>query len=264
MTRAATFFVLTFAFSWPFFFAAPRLGFAASAALLLGTFGPSIVALWLTWRDEGSEGVSILVERIFRYRVGWRWYVFAVAFFPVLKLAVALAYRVIEGSWPRFGDESLALIAVAIVLSTPVQSGEEIGWRGYALPRLAARMGYGPAAVLLGAIWGLWHLPLFFIPGEDYGQPVVIFALGTTALSVMLAWVYANTNGSLLLTMLMHSAVNQTVGIVPDTRSQPGNIFSLRAPLTFYLTVAFLWIAAVYLLVRFRSAPAAALRKTAA
>jgi hypothetical protein len=68
----------------------------------------------------------------------------------------------------------------------------------------------------------------------------------------------------LLLTMLMHSAVNQTVSLVPDTLAEPGSPFSLRAPLPFYLTGGFLWIAAAYFLVRIRRVPAAALLKTAA
>jgi hypothetical protein len=122
---------------------------------------------------------------------------------------------------------------------------------------MASRLGFGPASTILGAIWGLWHLPLFFVPGEDYGQPFFVFAMGTTALSVAIGWLYANSKGSLLLTMLMHSAVNQTVGLVPDRLAEPGNPFSLRAPIPFYLTVGFLWIAAAYFLVRFRHGPAA-------
>ncbi|HKE23831.1 MAG TPA: CPBP family intramembrane glutamic endopeptidase, partial [Bryobacteraceae bacterium] len=156
------------------------------------------------------------------------------------------------------------IILIAIIFSTPVQAGEEVGWRGYALPRMAARLGFGPASIVLGAIWGLWHLPLFFVPGEDYGQPFFVFAMGTTALSVAIAWLYANTKGSLLLTMLMHSAVNQTVGVIPDTLAEPGNPFSLHARIPFYLTVGFLWIAAGYFLFRFRRVPAAGVQKTAA
>jgi membrane protease YdiL (CAAX protease family) len=129
---------------------------------------------------------------------------------------------------------------------------------------MAARLGFGPASIVLGAIWGLWHLPLFFVPGEDYGQPFFVFAMGTTALSVAIAWLYANTKGSLLLTMLMHSAVNQTVGVVPDALAEPGNPFSLSAPIPFYLSVGFLWIAAGYFLFRFRRVPAAGVQETAA
>src|ERR1700676_2285886 len=114
------------------------------------------------------------------------------------------------------------------MISTPVQAGEEIGWRGYALPRLAARFGLARASLLLGVLWGCWHLPLFFVPGVDnYGQSFPVFVLGTTALSVAIAWLYAHTNGSLLLTMLMHSAVNQTLGIVPSAVANATNPFAL-------------------------------------
>lgn len=263
MRNLAAFFLLTYAVSWTCFLSVAILtegatvGVRGSALLLVGTFAPSLIALFLTHRNEGANGITTLLERIFYWRVGVRWYVFAIAFFPSIKLAVAVTHRILTGAWPRFGHESPVIIAIAIVVSTPVQAGEEIGWRGYALPRLAARLGYARASVLLGVLWGIWHLPLFFVVGEDYGQPFPLFALGTTALSVAIAWLYVNTNGSLFLTMLMHSAVNQTVGIVPDASTEPGNVFSLHARLTFYLSVGFLWLAAGYFLARFRCLPTA-------
>ena len=166
---------------------------------------------------------------------------------------MAVVHRLMTGSWPRVGDEPWYLIVAAIVISTPVQAGEEIGWRGYALPRLAVRVGLARASLLLGLIWACWHLPLFFIPGVDnYGQSFPIFVVGVTALSVAIAWLYANTNGSLLLTMLMHSAVNQTVGIVPSAVVNAAEPFALSTSLVAWLTNAVLWIAAGYFLVRMR------------
>jgi len=162
----------------------------------------------------------------------------------VLPRSAAHAARDARRPW------NIALIVGAIMISTPVQSGEEIGWRGYALPRLAARMGFARAGVLLGVIWAAWHLPFFFVPGIDmYRQSFLLFVFSVTALSVAITWLYVRTNGSLLLTMLMHSAVNQTVGIVSDV-GKPGNLFALRVPLSFLLTVVFLWIPAVYFLIR--------------
>jgi len=229
----------------------------------------SLVALGVTARENGIPATQALLRRVFEWRMDGRWYLFAVGYMAVIwrvdarwylfaiiymvaiKLTVALAHRAITGSWPRFGNEAWYVIVIAIVLSTPVQAGEEIGWRGYALPRLAARFGFARASVLLGLIWACWHLPLFFLPGADtYGQSFPIWVLGVTALSVAIAWLYAHTNGSLLLTMLMHSAVNQTIGIVPDADPNAKNPFALNASLPYLLTVGFLWVIAVYFLAR--------------
>lgn len=195
--------------------------------------------------------MSVLLRHVFEWRVALRWYLFAVVYMAAIKLAVAFTYRVITGTWPTFGHELPGIIVIAIIISTPVQAGEEIGWRGYALPRLAARWGFGGASVVVGLLWACWHLPLFFLPEADkYGQSFPLFVLGTTALSVAIAWLYVHSNGSLLLTMLMHSAINQTIGIIPDTLANATNPFTLHASLAFLLTVTFLWITAACFLVR--------------
>jgi hypothetical protein len=181
--------------------------------------------------------------------------VFAIGYLPAIKLSVALVHRAVTGSWPRFGTESWYTIVAAIAISTPVQAGEEVGWRGYALPRLARRFGFTRASILLGLVWSCWHLPIFFLPGADkYGQSFPVWTLQVVALSVAITWLYAHTNGSLLLTMLMHSAVNQTVGIVPSANLHPGNPFTLSVSLAMWLTAAFLWITALYFGVRMPTA----------
>src|SRR5436190_23970328 len=129
-------------------------------------------------------------------------------------------------------------MVLAIVVSTPVQAGEEIGSRGDALPHLTTQFGLARASIALGIIWAFWHLPLFFIRGSDtYHQSFMAALLGITALSVAMAWLYWRTNGSLLVTMLMHAAVNNTTIIVSSTvpSSSP---FTLSAPLVAWLTVA--------------------------
>src|SRR6185436_9669250 len=207
----------------------------------------------LTARAEGGEGVRALLGRLFAWRVGVRWYVFAVGYIAAIKLAVALIHRALYGAWPRFGTETWYVIAAATVFSTVIggQAGEEIGWRGYALPRLASRLGLGGAGVLLGVIWAVWHLPLFFIAGTNtYGQSFPLYLLQVTALSVAMTWLYAHTNGSLLLTMLMHSAVNQSKDIVPSAVIGATNAFALSTSRPAWLTVALLWILAGYFLVR--------------
>ena len=118
-----------------------------------------------------------------------------------------------------------------------VQAGEEIGWRGFALPRLADRVGLRLASLLLGVIWALWHLPQFYIADADtYHQPFIVWALQVVAMSVAFAWLYAKSGGSLLVVMLMHSAINNSKDIVVSGATIAPGVFSLHAPL-----LAWLW-----------------------
>jgi membrane protease YdiL (CAAX protease family) len=253
-----SFFVLTYAVTWTAFLsvaaAIPARTPLGTLLVLLGAYAPSAVALWLTARTDGAAGVRTLLGRVLRWRVPARWYLFAAGYTAAIKLTAALIHRLATDAWPRFGDEPWYLIPVAIAFSTPFQAGEEIGWRGYALPRLAARFGLARASILLGIVWASWHLPTFFIPEADkYGQSFFVYVLQVTALSVALAWLYAHTGGSLLLVMLMHSAVNNSKDIVPSAVPGAGNTFGLSASLVAWLTVTLLWTCAAYFLARMPS-----------
>ncbi len=259
MDSLPRFFTLTYAVTWTCFLAAaasssiPALAGLRWPLMILGAFAPSTIALWQTARTNGAAAARALLRRVIAWRVGLRWYVFALGYMAAIKIAVALLYRVIRGEWPRFGHEAwyviIAAMVVAAIFGGPL--GEEIGWRGYALPRLAARFGLARASLLLGLIWACWHLPVFFIPGLDqYGQSFPVYLLQVTALSVAMAWLYWHTNGSLLLAILMHSAVNQSKDIVPSAVAAAANPLALSTSLVAWLTIALLWIGAGYLLVR--------------
>lgn len=258
------YFALTYTVTWTCWAAAAwtTRGTAATPAratvggilFLLGVFAPGIIALAFTDRAEGRAATIALLRRAVEWRVGARWYAFALGFMPAIKLLSALAHRVVTGEWPRFGQEAWYLMAVAIVVSTWVQAGEEIGWRGYALPRLSSRFGLAAASVILGIIWATWHLPLFFVATADtFGQSFPLYLLQVTALSIAAAWLYWSTKGSLLLVMLLHAAINNTKGIVPSAAANATNPFTLNASLVGWLTVGFLWIAAAFFLVRMRA-----------
>ena len=273
MRSLLKFFLLTYAATWicwavsfaishenaaaePMLAANPVPTLLAGGVFLLGVFAPALIALVLTEREKGTGGRATtlaLVSRIFKWRVGALWYVFAIGYIPAVKLSVALVHRIVTGAWPRFGQEPWYLMAAAIMISTWVQAGEEIGWRGYALPRLSERFGLAAASVVLGIIWATWHLPLFFFPESSIlGQSFPLYLLQVTALSVAMAWLYWRTGGSLLLVMLLHAAVNNTKDIVPSEVLGATNPFALSTSLVGWLTVAFLWIAAAYFLVRMR------------
>ena len=261
MTRSLLVFLsLTYIVSWTLFIAAASLsggtGLDANPIFLLGVFAPSLVALGLTARAAGREGVLALLGRITEVPDHARWYVFAVTYFAAIKLAAAVAHRLFAGAWPAFGETPVYVMAMAIVISTPVQAGEEIGWRGYALPRLAAHLGLPAASVVLGVVWACWHLPLFFMRGADtFGQSFPMYLLSVTALSVAMAWLYWRTNASLFMVMLMHAAVNNTKDAVPSAVVGATNAFALSPSLIAWLTTAMLWACAGYFLLRMRGAP---------
>jgi membrane protease YdiL (CAAX protease family) len=264
-----TFLSVTFAITWIAWFSADALspGGAATGAsgvvFYLGVFAPGIVALVMTWRADGRPAVGTLLGRLFQWQVGLRWYAFALGYMAVVKLAAAVSHRIVAGAWPAFGEDPVILMILAAVFSTVIlgQAGEELGWRGYALPRLAARFGMGWASVLLGVIWAVWHLPLFFLAGTSTtDQSFTLYLLQVTALSVAVAWVYHNTGGSLLLTMLLHAAINNTKDIVPSAPATPPGVWSLNGSLVSWLTVGLLWVGAAYFLMRIaRSQPSRSL-----
>jgi membrane protease YdiL (CAAX protease family) len=249
---------LTYVGTWTFFLVADHGGAGLRLPLmLLGSFMPSLVAIALTARGDGRRGVRELLARLVQWRVGLRWYVFALTFLAVVKLAVAVVYRVTTGGWPHFGETNVATILVAIVVSGIVGGplGEEIGWRGYALPRLTQRWGLAPASLLLGVVWACWHLPLFFLAGlttysDQFGQSFPTYLLQVTAFSVAIAWLMGNTRGSLLLAVLMHSAINQTKDIVPSKVAGADSMWALSSSSVAWLTVAALWLCAGYFLAR--------------
>ena len=251
----SAFFALTFLVSWVCFPAATSSNGVRQIIYLVGVFAPALVALALTYRTEGAAGVSALLSRIAKPRASARWYVFAITYMALIKLAGAVVYRIALGTWPAFGSEPISLMLGATLISTPVQAGEEIGWRGYALPRLERLIGLGPGSVVLGVVWATWHLPFFLITGNDKsGQSFFVYAIGATAISVAMAWVYWRTGGSLLITMLMHAAINNTTGIVRSPVSPGLDPFTMRPPLTAALTAGVLGAFAAYALVRMRGA----------
>ncbi len=242
------FFGLTYAMSWVLWTLVALIppGTPLRAAMFLpGTFAPALVALWLAPRPQE------LIDRVLQWRVPGRWYVFALGYLAAVKLAAAIVYRIVAGFWPTLEPGPWLLFVGGILVSTPFQAGEEIGWRGYALPRLTQRFGLGAASAMLGVLWAAWHLPLFFIGGTDTtGASFPVYLITVTAISIAMGWLYARTSGSLLLVMLMHSAANNTPHFVPP--ATPGRVFAVNATMVQWLTALFLWIGAGYLLLRMR------------
>ena len=209
-----------------------------------GTFGPALVAVLLTGSSSDRGALRHLVSGIGKFPDRASYYVFAVGYMLTVKMIAALVQYVITGVWAAHHAFPELLFPLAVAISTPVQAGEELGWRGFLLPRLATEMGFGNASLIVGVVWAAWHLPLFFIPGVDiYRESFPLFALAVIPLSVTMAWLYASTNGSVLLTMLMHSAVNQTT-IFFSASSTAAGVWQAHTSMFGWTTILLLWIVA--------------------
>lgn len=232
------FFLACFGLSWLVWVA------LAPGLFIIGVFAPAIVALALTWQQGGRRAVRRLLARVVDWRRAPRWYLFAIAFIPAVKLVAAVVHRLATGVWPQFGGP-VYVMAAALLVSTWVQAGEEIGWRGYALPRLAQRLGLSVASMVLGVIWALWHLPHFYMPGSPLlGQSLALYVVQVTALSVAMSWLYWRSGQSLLLVMLLHAAVNNTKDLVP----------SVGQPIIAWSTAGLLWVAAAFFMLQMKGA----------
>jgi membrane protease YdiL (CAAX protease family) len=200
----------------------------ATPLALAAILGPSLAALALTWRADGPAGVRRLLARLVRVRVPLRWY--AATLLPVaLGLFGWWLLRVTVGVGPlgRFGGDVGRLplpVVFALFLVSSVGSGalaEELGWRGYALPRLQHRFDPLVASLLLGTGWAVWHLPVFVLTDAGHTLPFGWYLPRLLAISVLLTWLFDNTRGSVLHAVLLHAAVNGTEAFVSGTLATP-------------------------------------------
>src|ERR687894_3153916 len=199
------FFVLAYALTWPLVplvSVSPLWGFPA-------LFGPALAAVIVAALTDGRAGLGDLLGRMVRWRVGARWYAVALGLPMVLALTTAGLHLLLGAQTSvNFGGLSVLSFVVFVLIV-----GEELGWRGYALPRLLAERSALAASLILGTLWGAWHLPTFFVLGApQYGLPFLAFLLFTVAYSVLFTWVYLHTRGSVLIATLMHGSINLSQG----------------------------------------------------
>jgi membrane protease YdiL (CAAX protease family) len=215
--------VLTFAWSWACWCLSAAVKLPApwlsQVLMLAGGFGPSAAAVAVVWCTRGRAGLRAWLSHCMQWTVGWGW--MALAFLaPLVVVSIAAGVHVALGGSiapsPAAGQVPLAVINLFAVLLVGGPLGEEFGWRGYALPHLQTRMGWRPASLMLGLVWGLWHLPLLFISDTVQAHmTLALFLLSTVAMSVIFAWLALHTRGSVAAALVLHTAINYWPAIVP-------------------------------------------------
>jgi uncharacterized protein len=183
--------------------------------IALGVTGSAFLMTALT---QGKAGVLRLLRRFVLWRVGLQWYAFAILGIPLIEVLIGFALPGGQDALHAFSPASLLLYPAAY--ASHFYFGplwEEAGWRGFALPRLQQQRGPLVGTLILGFLWGVWHLPIY-LPTDIQQAGVVggllnfaFFVLFTMALAFIFTWVFNNTQGSLLIAILLHGSIDGTV-----------------------------------------------------
>jgi len=184
----------------------------------LASFGPMASALLVTGLADGWPGIRRLLGGLARWRVG-SGYVFFSLGAPVVFFVIAMLIQLaISGNlpdWRLLGEvdylPKTGLLGAIVVWFFTYGLGEEVGWRGFALPHLQKKYSARSAALILGGLWAAWHLPAFFFRDTYMEMGVLGFPMlliSVTCASVILAWLYNSTKGSLLMVVLFHALFN--------------------------------------------------------
>ena len=202
-----------------------------SVVWFFSIFSPTISALTVSYITGGINEVKHLLAGLTRWRVGLFWY-FAAAFLFLAPLGITLVYKVLgnESAGLKSGETIASMLEIILftLFSGPI--AEELGWRGFALPRLQAKYNALVSSLILGVVWCCWHIPLFFITGAtQMSIPFPIYLILVLTISLYLTWLYNNTHGSLIVTILGHFSYNLTGFLTGVLRLMPAMLFYMTA-----------------------------------
>jgi membrane protease YdiL (CAAX protease family) len=221
----AAYFLLAYSITWILSFVAIQKGLPSAvtglSAVLLH-YGPALAAILVAGVIAGRAGIGKLLSGLRQWRVGWKWYAFILLYPVAVRLVAVGVDMLLGGSAPIFfsaggipSATSPLLLILPIFIAILFQAGlaEEIGWRGFALPRLQTKYNALVSSLILGVLWAPWH---YHPANWPLLAPILPWHfLGVVCFTVLLTWVYNNTNGSLLLAVLFHTASNTSDWIVP-------------------------------------------------
>jgi len=183
--------------------------------MLMQSYMPTVAVVIVTGLTTGRAGIRALFAKLLIARVGFRWYFFAIFGIAAICVATILlsnpfgpmpAVPVLAEGMPSNPIALLVMVTITFLVRG-ILNGEELAWRGFALPKLQAKYNALVSSMILSLPFVLFHLPLFFDPEMGMG-PFASFAIRAVALTILFTWLYNNTRGSVLLAYLMHAAFN--------------------------------------------------------
>jgi membrane protease YdiL (CAAX protease family) len=247
--------VLMFLLTWPIDLAnSGVMPFQVPFAvyILLG-YGFVLASVIMTGLTLGKEAIIALLKRFLLWRVGWKWYPVAFLLIPVIDLLAVYLNSIVSQTpvdfstvfaYKIFGPSAnLILLIVPFFIFDALTNGEEIGWRGYVLPRLQAKYSALISTLILGVIWSFWHLPKFVTHWDTVS--FVWFVVDTVAKAILLTWLYNNTRGSLLLVTLFHASFNTASVMLPMANTATGE--NLGAEIFAVLLTVFVAVVVIFI-----------------
>jgi membrane protease YdiL (CAAX protease family) len=222
------YFAATFLWTWSFWGLAILNGSNMEVGegiglLLLGVAGPTITGILFTYLTRDKEGRQDFWKRVIGFnRIPAVWYLVIFLFVPAMHLIAVLLDILFGGGGSTWGELARGAAAnplsilFSIMFSTLIPFIEELGWRGYLLDRLQAKWSALASSLILGLLWSLWHLPMFFIRGSYQAGLGIgtlefwLFFLSIVPLTFVFTWIFNNTGRSTLATILFHSMINFT------------------------------------------------------
>lgn len=227
------YFLLTFAYSWVIWIPSVLDGIGidlpfdvtqySMVVVIIGAFAPMLAAITLVARDTGWQGTKAFLGQALDFHFKPIYLAIALALPLIIHaiahyLAPAVGLDVAKTLFPT--EISVAPIVLAIpylILMLIIGGGqEEFGWRGYAQEPLQEKIGVIPASLVIGVIWGIWHLPLWFMTGDLHSAySFFAFVVMTTSISIMYTWLYNSSGKKLIIVIFFHAMNNTAAPLLP-------------------------------------------------
>jgi membrane protease YdiL (CAAX protease family) len=227
------FFLLTFAYSWIIWIPSVLDGIGVNLpfsvagytmlVVIIGAFAPLLAALTLVGRNESWKGIKTFLRRAIDFRVKPIYLVIALGLPIVIHLiahyfSLAVNLEVAQTLFPTESGTPAIILAIPYFILMMIIGGgqEEFGWRGYAQEPLQEKLGVIPASLVIGVIWGFWHLPLWFMASDLHSAySFFAFVLMTTSISIMYAWLYNSSGKKLIVVIFFHAMNNTAAPLLP-------------------------------------------------
>jgi len=188
----------------------------------VGVYGPTISGIITTLFFDGLKGLFELIKKLFIWKVSFKYYLY-IFFLPLIFVSIGIAlYSLFIGGIGGF--DKMAYLSIPTVLLTGLYAGplgEELGWRGFLLPEFQKKYSNLKSAIIIGIIWFVWHIPLWWAPfgtlvsGEPISIiPVIAYFTMLICLSIIITWLVINSKGSVLIAILFHLSINAGIALL--------------------------------------------------